>query len=122
VSANFIDDFRQLAPVDKLNGPSLQLSTKTLAYGKLKKKRVIKELSISNSGKSALTLHSISIDNTTYTEITGFNKQILQPEETLKLKVSVNPKALKGSFTTDLFIVSNDPLKPVQEVHISAEK
>jgi hypothetical protein len=122
VSANFIDDFRRLTPAERTESPSVRLSANSLDYGKLKKKRVFKELSISNAGKSPLTLHSISVDNTAVTEVTGFNKQVLQPEETLKLKVFVNPKDIKGAFTTNLFIISNDPQKPVHEIHIAAEK
>ena len=122
VSANFIDNFRQLPPAEKIEAPSVQLSTQTLDFGKLKKKRVFKELSISNTGKLDLTLHSISIDNPADMEITGFNKQILKSEETLKLRIFVNPKNMKGPFTTDLFIISNDPQRPVQEVQIVAEK
>ena len=122
VSVNFIDDFRRLTPAEKAEAPAVQLSTQTLDFGKLKKKRVYKELSISNTGKSDLTLHSITIDDAKDTEITGFNKKILKPEETLKLRVFVNPKDLKGTFSTDLFIVSSDPQKPVREVQIVAEK
>ena len=122
VSANYIDDFRRLTPAEKAEGPAVQLSVQTFDFGKLKKKRVSKELSISNTGKSDLTLHSISIDNAKDVEITGFNKKVLKPEETLKLKVFVNPKDLKGALSTVLFIVSNDPQKPVQEIQITAEK
>ena len=122
VSANFIDDFRRMTPAEKTDAPSVQISTQLLDYGKLKKKRVVKELSITNTGKSALQLHSISIDNSKVAVITGFNKQVLQPEETLKLKVAVNPKDIKDAFTTDIYIISNDPQKPVQKVQIAAEK
>jgi len=122
VSANFIDDFRRITPAERAESPSAQLSAQSLDYGKLKKKRVQKELSISNTGKSALSLHSISIDNTQFIEITGFNKKVLQPDETLKLKVYVNPKDLKGSLTTDLYVITNDPQRPLQEVQLTAEK
>jgi len=122
VSVNFIDDFRRLTPAEISESPSVQISTNLLDYGNLKKKRVSKELSITNTGKSALHLHSISVDNSKIVEITGLKKQVLQPEETLKLKVFVNPKDIKGSFSTDLFIVSNDPQNPVQAIWITAEK
>jgi len=122
VSAIFINDFSHLTPSEIDEGPSVQISTELLNFGKLKNKRVNKVLSIRNTGKTALTLHSISVDNSKDTEITGFKKPILRPNETLKLKVFVNPKDLNGSFTTDLFVVSNDPQRPVQEVRIVAEK
>jgi len=122
VSANFIDDFRRLTPAERAEGPSMQISAKTLEFGKLKKKRVFKELTISNTGQSPLTLHSISIDSSKDTEITGFNKSMLQPDESLKIKIFVNPKDIKGVFSTNLIIVNNDPQRPVQQVRIVAEK
>jgi len=122
VSVNFIDDFRQLTPNEKADKPSVQISARELDFGKLKRKREFRELTISNTGKSPLMLHSISVDNVKDTEITGFNKKILQPDETLKLKVYVNPKEIKGLFKTSLFIINNDPQRPVQEVRIVAEK
>ena len=122
VSVNFIDDFRRMTPVERTNSPSLQISTKLLDYGKLKKKRVSKELSITNTGKSSLRLHSISVDDAKVAEITGIKKQELQPEETLKLKIFVNPKDFINTFSTDLYIVSNDPQSPVQSIWVTAEK
>jgi len=122
ISANFVDDFRGMSAAARAEGPSIEVSTQLLDYGKLKKKRVHKELSLTNTGKAVLNLHSISVDNSAITEIAGFNKQVLQPEETLKLKVSVNPKDLKDSFMTSLFIISNDSRRPVQTVQIAAEK
>ena len=122
VSVNFIDDFRRMAPAERTESPSMQISTKSLDYGKLKRKRVYKEFTLTNTGKSALHLHSISVDDSKVAEITGFNKQVLQPEETLKLRVFVNPKDINGVFTTDLFIISNDPQRPIQGILIAAEK
>ena len=122
VSANFVDDFRGMSSAARAEGASMEISTQLLDYGKLKKKRVQKELSLTNKGKVALNLHSISVDNSAITEIAGFNKQVLQPEETLKLKVFVNPKDIKDVFETDLFIISNDSRRPVQAVQITAKK
>ena len=122
VSVNFIDDFRRLTPEERADAPSLQVSTNLLDYGKLKRKRVSKEITITNTGKSPLNLHSISVDNSKFTEITGFNKKVLQPEETLKLKVFVNPKDIKGVLSTDLFIISNDTRRPVLAIQIEASK
>ena len=122
VSVNFIEDFRRLTPAERADAPSVQISTNVLDYGKLKNKRVSKELTLTNTGKSTLHLHSISVDNTTIAAITGLKKQVLRPAETLKLKVFVNPKDIKDTFTTDLFVISNDPLRPIQEVLIVAEK
>ena len=121
VSVNFIDDFTTLTPAERANGPSIAFSSTFLEYGKLKKKRVFKDLVINNKGKSELILHSISVDDPK-AQITGFNKRVLQPEETMTLRIYINPKDFKGYFTTDLYVVCNDPRGPVREIHILAEK
>ena len=121
LSVNFIDDFLSMTAAEKADAPSLEFSTQFLEYGKLKTKRVYKELVITNTGKSALHLHSITVDDPKAT-ITGVKKKMLQPEETLKIRIYVNPKDFKDYFATDLVVVSNDPKKPVREVHILAER
>ena len=121
ISVNFIDDFSSMTQAEQADTPSTQLSTTVLEYGKLKKRRVYKELVITNTGKTALHLHSISVDNPK-AQITGFKKNVLQPDEKLKLRVYIHPKDFQDSFATDLVVVSNDPQNPVSEVHILAEK
>ncbi|MDR0796023.1 MAG: DUF1573 domain-containing protein [Tannerella sp.] len=122
VSVNFIDDFSKMTPAEKADGATAQISTASLHFGRLKNKRVNKELLISNNGKSTLNIHSITVDDATVTQITGFKKQALRPGETLKLRVYVNPTEVTGSYYTNLFVVSNDPQNPVQEVEIAFEK
>jgi len=121
ISVNFIDDFTTMTPAEKADGPSLQFSTSFLEFGKLKKKRVYKELVITNTGKSALYLHSITADNPKAL-ISGFKKKELKPEEMQTLRIYINPKDFKDYLATDLVVVSNDPREPVREVHILAEK
>jgi hypothetical protein len=121
IAVNFIDDFTKLTAEEKANAPAIQLSTPSLEFGKLKKKQVYKDLTIKNTGKSMLHLHSITTDNPK-ARITGFKKNRLKPEETLKLRVYVNPNDYEKKFTTDLVIVCNDPNDPVSEVYILAEK
>ena len=121
ISVNFIDDFTGMNSAEKADGPSVQFSTRFLEYGKLKKKRVYKELAITNVGKSTLNLHSITVDNPNV-QIIGFNKRALQPQETLKVRVYVNPKDFTNYLSTELYVISSDPKEPVREVQISAEK
>ena len=119
---NFIDDFRKMTPDERADKPLAQISTDILNYGKLKNKRVYKEFTISNKGKSPLNLHSITVDNSIITQISGFKKNVLQPEENLKIRVYVNPKEVKSEFTSDLYIISNDPIWPVQAIQLAFEK
>ena len=121
ISANFIDSISSMTPAKRAEGPSVSISTSSIDFGKLKKKRVFKVLIIANKGKSDLTLHSISTDDPNV-QITGFNKRTLQPEETLSLRIYVNPKNFKDYFATDLVVISNDPRAPVREIPVLAEK
>ena len=121
ISVNFIDDFTTMTSAEKTESPLLQLSSTFLEYGKLNKRRVYKELALTNTGKSSLHLHSITVDNLK-AQITGFKKNILQPQETMKLRIYVNPKDFNDYFATNLVVVSNDPQQPVSEVYILAEK
>ena len=121
IAVNFIDDFSTMSSDEKADSPSIQLSTTFLEYGKLKRRRVYKELAITNTGKSTLQLHSVTADNPK-TQITGFKKNRLQPAETLKLRIYVNPKDFHDYYATNLVVVSNDPQQPVGEVSILAEK
>jgi len=77
---------------------------------------------ITNTGHSALKLHSVTIDNPDIAQITGLKKNVLQPNETQKPKIYVNPKATQKVFTTYLYVVSNDPRNPVEYVEITFEK
>ena len=119
---NFIDDFRNMTPDERADSPLAQISTAKLDYGKLKNKRVYKEVTISNKGKSPLYLHSITVDDSIIAQITGFKKSVLQPEENLKIRVYVHPKEVKNNFASDLYIISNDPQRPVQAVQLAFEK
>ena len=121
ISANFIDNLSSMSPAKRAEGPAASFSTTFLEFGKLKKKRVYKEIVITNKGLSDLTFHSISTDDPN-AQITGFNKRTLRPEEKLSLRIYVNPKNFKDYFATDLVVVSNDPREPVREIHILAEK
>ncbi|MDR2231755.1 MAG: DUF1573 domain-containing protein [Tannerella sp.] len=122
VNVNFIDDFTFMTPDERANAPVIKFSATSLDYGKLNKKRVAKELVIMNTGKSALKLHSVMIENPEVVQFKGLKKNILQPNESQKLKIYVNPKDVQGNFRTDLCVVSNDPRKPVDYVRIEFEK
>jgi len=122
VAVNFIDDFSGISAAERENSPSIQLSTPRIDYGKLKNKRVYKELALTNTGKSTLNLHSVTIDDSIVAQITGLKKHELQPGETQKLRIYVNPKNVKSSFLSSLYIISNDPREPVRDIEITFEK
>lgn len=129
VSANFIDDFSVLSPMEKKNGPSIGLSTTLLEYGKLKRsgflglfgsKSASKELIVTNEGSRSLDLHSVSCDDKRL-KIIGLNRMSLRPGESMTLKLLIKEKEVKDRMTTELYIVCNDPHGPVRQVKIMVQ-
>ncbi|MDR3193847.1 MAG: DUF1573 domain-containing protein [Tannerella sp.] len=127
VSMNFIDDFSLLSAEQKANGPAIQLSNTVAGFGKLKKsgflglgnKRASQQITITNEGKSALTLHSAGCDDERVQ--VAIDRKTLQPGETVTLNVMLNPKTVKGTLETDLYVVCNDARGPVRGIRIVAE-
>jgi hypothetical protein len=129
LSVNFVDDFTALTPDEKSNSPAIQISATLLEYGVLKKsgflglgnKRVSRQITLTNTGKSALIIHSITSDDARV-QIAGFSTRTLRPEESLVLTVSLSPKNISDSLATDIYIICNDPRGPVRQISITAER
>jgi hypothetical protein len=130
VSVNFVDDFAALTAEEEANSAAIQLSTTLLEYGVLKpkggflglgNKRASRQVTLTNTGKSALTIHSLSSDDVRV-QISGFNGQSLRPGESLRLTVSLNPKNITDDLETTLYILCNDPQGPVRQIKITAQK
>jgi hypothetical protein len=126
VITNFVDDF---SAVDKSNAPAIQLSSTLLEYGTLKlggflkrsNKPVSQQVTITNAGKSPLILHSVGTDDAVV-KISGLAKTTLQPDESLTLNIDILPKSIEGEYTTELYIVCNDPKGPVRQISITAQR
>jgi archaellum component FlaG (FlaF/FlaG flagellin family) len=130
VIVNFIDDFSKMTPTEKQNGAAIQIPQAALDFGKVKKsrrflgiggsKKVSLQFTVSNTGKSPLTLHSVSCDNPLLH--VDMDKKTLQPEESATLTVSLNPGDMRTDFGEDIIIVSNDSKAPVREINVFAQK
>lgn len=129
IVVNLIDDFSKMSPMERTNGAQINLSSTFIEFGKVKKsgflgigsKPAIKQLTITNDGKSPLILHSVSIDNN-QVEITGLRNHMLQPGESVDAEIRIYPKKLKASLDSEICIVCNDARGPVRLVRITAEK
>lgn len=130
LSMNLVDDFSAMSTEEKGNAPAIRFSTNALNFGKLKKKsgflglgnrQVSQQLTITNAGKTPLTLHSVGCDDQRV-RIAGLNKKTLQADESLVLTVTLQPKTLDGSLVKDIYVVCNDPQGPVREVNVVAER
>jgi len=130
VSANVIDDFAAMTPEERDNTGSVKLDETVIDFGKIKKSRgflglasnkdVTRQTAVSNTGKSQLTIHSVSCDDPRVS--VGIAKKTLQPGETTMLTVSVKPNNIDSDFFADIIIVSNDFQGPVREIRVLAEK
>lgn len=128
VSVNFIDDFSTLSPMQKTYGAGIKLSTTLLEFGRMKRgglfgigsKRASKQVTLTNEGKELLELHSVSCDDRRV-HVTGFNRKMLAPGESVTLTLLIRPKEVTKPMETMLYVVCNDPRGPVRQVKITAE-
>lgn len=128
VSVNFIDDFSTLSPMQKTYGAGIKLSTTLLEFGRMKRgglfgigsKRASKQVTLTNEGKELLELHSVSCDDRRV-HVTGFNRKMLAPGESVTLILLIRPKEVTKPMETMLYVVCNDPRGPVRQVKITAE-
>lgn len=128
VSVNFIDDFSTLSPMQKTYGAGIKLSTTLLEFGRMKRgglfgigsKRASKQVILTNEGKELLELHSVSCDDRRV-HVTGFNRKMLGPGESVTLTLLIRPKEVMAPMETMLYVVCNDPRGPVRQVKITAE-
>ncbi|MDO4704539.1 MAG: DUF1573 domain-containing protein [Tannerella sp.] len=128
VSVNFIDDFSTLSPMQKTHGAGIKLSTTLLEFGRMKRgglfgigsKRASKQVTLTNEGKELLELHSVSCDDPRV-HVTGFNRRMLGPGESVTLTLLIRPKEVTEPMETMLYVVCNDPRGPVRQVKITAK-
>jgi hypothetical protein len=129
VIVNFVDDFTTMSAAEKSNPPAIQLSSTLLEYGTLKlggflkrsNKSVSQQVTITNTGKSPLIIHSVGTDDAVV-QISGLAKTTLQPDESLTLDIAILPKSIEGEYTTELYITCNDPKGPVRQISITAQR
>jgi hypothetical protein len=130
ITINFIDDFSKMTAAEKQDWAEMKISDPMINFGVLKKKKrgflglgsVKKEsrrITITNTGKSPLLLHSVGCDDPRLQ--IDIDKKTLQPAETATLTVSLNPADIQV-FGKDIIIVGNDFRTPVYELRVYAEK
>jgi hypothetical protein len=130
VATNFVDDFSKMTAAEKQNGAEMQLSEATLDFGVLKasrgflglggNKKASRQITITNTGKSPLVLHSVSCD-APQLQI-DIDKKTLQPAESATLTVSLKPADIHQPIAKDVIIICNDPRGPVRNVGVHVER
>lgn len=128
LAANIIDNFSKLSAQEKAQAPVAQLSGTLLEFGKLPNKngfmmmggKVSGTFEITNTGKTPLSIYSVSSDDTRL-DISGGKKE-LKPGATATFKVTIRPKEIKTKLEALINVVCNDPNGPVRLIKVTAYK
>lgn len=127
-TANYVDDFSQLSPLQRAGTARLEIKNTKLEFGQVKKGFLgiggssDKELTLTNNGKSDLILHSVSSDDKRV-HLPFLDGKILKIGEALDVKVTIKAKDLsEKDINTDIYIVCNDLKGPVRLVKVTAQK
>jgi hypothetical protein len=119
VFATLEDFFPQLSEADAAKAPQLKLDSYSLDFGRIKSSAsIVREISLTNSGKKELSLRSLQGNCTCI--VASANKTTIKPGETSVIKVSFDPQGRQGTQTKAVTIYSNDPRNPVQRLTATA--
>ena len=120
VTANYIDDFSKLSPLQNVNAPSIDINNSLIEYGKIKS-TTNKPFVLSNTGKSDLIIHSISSDDERI-QLPALKGKTIKAGESLTVNVTLKAKELLKNLDTEIVVVCNDPKGPVRLLRVTAEK
>jgi hypothetical protein len=127
-TANYVDDFSKLSPLQSVNMPRLEIENQQLLFDNVKGGFLgfggadSKEFLLTNTGKSDLTLHSITSDDYRVHLPELFGKTI-KAGESLAVRATVKAKELNTTvIDTKIYVVCNDPKGPVRMIKVSAQK
>lgn len=119
VYATLEDSFENLKPEDIAKGPRLQLAATSMDFGRVgKNATVVREISVTNTGKSELAIKAVQGNCTCVTASAA--KQKLKPGESATISVSFNSTERKGTQQKAVTVYSNDPTNPVQRFTFTA--
>lgn len=128
-TANYIDDFNKLSPLQSVNAPSLNIENTQVEFGEIKSGflgifggSVNKQITFTNTGKSDLILHSVTSDDTRV-HLPDLKGKTIKAGESLVVNVTIKVKELDlTDISTDIYVVSNDPKGPVRMIKVTAQK
>jgi hypothetical protein len=126
-TVNYIDDFNKTSPLQRVNSPHLDIKNTRLLFDSVKGGflgfggAASKEFILTNTGKSDLTLHSVTSDDNRI-HLAELSGKVIKVGESLKVKVTVKAKELDPAIDTDIHVVCNDPNGPVRKIKVSAQK
>lgn len=117
-TATVIDDFSNLSAAQKASAPVLVIAPASINFNNLKQEKT-KIFKITNTGKSALTIHSISSSSSVISVSKG--KKEIKPGETVEYKVFVDTQNVTKNISGVINIVANDPNSPTKNIYVSVK-
>ncbi len=119
VFATLEDYFPALSSAEIAKAPKMRIGEPNVDMGRIKQNQaVVREVMVSNLGKSTLELRSIQGNCECITVLT--NKKFVKAGESSVLKISLDPQDRKGTQQKSVTIYSNDPKNPVQRITLAA--
>jgi hypothetical protein len=119
VYATIEDYFGELKPEDMAKAPRLTLASSSMDFGRVTRNASIsRELYVTNSGRSALTLNSIQPNCSCVTA--SADKTSLKPGERALIKITFHSEGRKSTQQKAITFYTNDPQKPVQRFTFTA--
>ena len=117
--ATLEDFFGEMTPEELAKAPQMRLADYSFDFGKLKSNStVVKEVTVTNTGKKELSLKSLQGNCTCITATAG--KTTLKPGDNTTVKIAFEPQDRSGTQQKAVTIYSNDPKNPVQRVTFTA--
>lgn len=119
VSAVLLPDFSGLTEQERLNAPAIRLSATTLEVSAAleKKKRVRKDIVVTNTGLSPLQISKLQVFHPAVS--VNMKKSVLKPGESTHLRVTIEKKNIgKKRRHLRLLMITNDPAQPKVEIQI----
>ncbi len=114
ISGSVIDDFSKLSDADKKKAPVISVEKSYVDFGTIKKGETIHStFSITNSGKSNLTIHSITSEKAGLKLLDAYPITI-EPGKTKKIRIDYGTAACdKGEMINIFTVITNVPDKPI---------
>lgn len=117
ISFVLLPDFSKKTKADLQNAPVIKMSAADIDISQeMGKKKVDRTITISNAGKSALTITKLQVFNTAIG--VSLKSSTIEPGETTQLKVTIYTKDLKVGNTLKILIINDDPNQSKVELNI----